>query len=398
MDLFLMQNPWQDYAWGSISFIQKLIGNSGLLGKPVAELWMGAHPKAPSRILVDGHAMALDAFIASSPERILGKAYGIYDAELPFLLKVLAADQPLSIQAHPNLKQAREGFAREGAEQISLSSPQRNYKDDNHKPELICALTPFTALCGFRDYGQIISCFRQLALEELFSSFLPFAQDPGQESFRIFCSELLGVARSVQGFVVEKLLRALDDAPDYDIAIKRCCFLLHRFQAQDIGVFAPLLMNLVELAPGEALHLEAGILHAYVEGAGIEIMANSDNVLRGGLTPKHVDVPELCRVLDFSPHPLQVLNPVAEEGSVYSYPCLAKEFRLRRLELKAEHILAEEPAARILFCEQGSCSLRSGNTELTLSKGNSAFLTAATGAIRLKGEARLWLAGLGIQP
>src|SRR6266540_2262539 len=279
-----LDNPVQNYAWGSRTAIADLLGRPAPGGRPEAELWIGAHPQAPSRLAavpgplgrdgVPGGPRTLDALIRSAPEAMLGpEAVRRWAGELPLLMKMIAAAEPLSIQCHPNREQALAGFAREDAEGLPRDAPQRNYRDPNHKPELVVALTRFVGLKGFRPVEEIARGLGSLEVPELRAA--------------------AGAAR-----------RRGDDAAFS--WMER----LHAKYPGDIGVFAPLLLNLFELAPEDGLFLSAGELHAYLEGTAIEVMASSDNVLRGGLTPKHVDVPELLAVGAFRPSPPVVLRPV----------------------------------------------------------------------------------------
>jgi mannose-6-phosphate isomerase len=388
-----MQNPVQQYAWGSRSFIQNLIGRHDLLGTPVAELWMGAHPKAPSRLETPSGLISLADFISSDPVASLG--HGRHTGQLPFLMKVLAADEPLSIQAHPGLEQAREGFERETRMGLPLDSPLRNYRDPNHKPELICALTEFKALCGFRPYDEIGGYFGSALPTGLPSSFSQFAVTRSGTAFRAFFHDLLALEREQALALVGLALSRLDKGTGIPIGIAECCRYLQCFHPGDIGVLAPFFLNLVTLQPGQALFLPAGVLHSYLGGAGIELMANSDNVLRGGLTPKHVDVPELCRVLDVSPHPLDVLNPQPLGDGFHDYPVPVREFRLRKLNLegpRTKQIDTDDKPIMIL-CISGEALISTANrAPISLGQGQSLFAAADAGRLSLSGFASLVLA------
>ena len=180
-----MRNPLQEYSWGSKDYIQSLLALPDRIGTPIAEMWMGAHPKAPSRVETNGVLTPLDAFIASQQQQCLGDFTKLYNGKLPFLLKVLAADEPLSIQAHPSLEQARKGFLRENNLGIPIDSAVRNYRDDNHKPELICAITPFTALCGFRTHDQICANLLALGVDSLLTAFPQFQTVPNAHTWKL---------------------------------------------------------------------------------------------------------------------------------------------------------------------------------------------------------------------
>lgn len=322
----------QNYEWGDRDFIAKLQSRPPT-GVPEAELWMGAHPSAPSHLEPEGRSLA--EVVAADPSETLGAHVAGRFGELPFLLKVLAAARPLSIQAHPSLEQAKAGFARENALDVPLDSPARNYRDPNHKPELICALTRFEAKCGFRDLAST---------RELFASF-----GSGPMS-RI--TERLGQAgedRDVLEDVLSWLLRVnAGDAAELAAATARASAdssggpyaaelawsaEIHASHPGDIGVVVALLLNHVVLEPGEAIFLRSGALHSYLRGAGIELMANSDNVVRGGLTSKPVDVEELLDIVDCTP--LAPVVQVAGDG-VHEFDCATPEFSLTRVQLGDE--------------------------------------------------------------
>ncbi|MGV3620352.1 MAG: mannose-6-phosphate isomerase, class I [Archangium sp.] len=359
-----LTNKIQNYAWGSLTAIPELLGVAPT-GAPQAELWLGAHPSASSSF-DDGQT--LEAFIASEPSRILGAPVASrFGGRLPFLLKVLAAAQPLSLQAHPSLEQARAGFAAENAAGVPLSASHRNYKDANHKPEIICALTEFHALCGFRRVSDTIRFFRGLGLDV---SLLE------REGLSGYFKELMS-SRDVA-----RIDTVLNAAPVPEFAAEQK--LAHTLAAKypgDVGVIGALLLNLVVLKPGQALYLDAGNLHAYLEGTGIELMANSDNVLRGGLTPKHVDVNELLKVLNFSDGPANVLRD--------EYVTPVPDFRLARLQLEGQVTISS--AAQILLVTEGT--VRVGGLELR--RGESVFIGADEN-VTLSGRGTVFRATSGL--
>ena len=319
----------QHYAWGSTRAIPNLLGVEPD-GRPWAELWLGAHPSAPSRLDDDTR---LDVAIAADPARWLGAPTAERFRGLPYLLKVLSARQPLSLQAHPSLAQAAEGFARENDAGIALDAPHRVYKDANHKPELICALTEFDALCGFRPLTATVELLRALTARGAhgLAPFVALLDDDDADpvdALRFAIGTLLTLPAGDQGHLVEQTAAACDDL---DGPFARSTSWMVRLAEQygdDVGAVVSLFLNCLQLQPGEAIFLGAGNLHAYLRGTGIEIMANSDNVLRGGLTPKHVDVPELLRVLDFTPlaDPRFPASPV--EGGGFSFTPPVPEFSL----------------------------------------------------------------------
>ncbi len=314
--MYKMSNEIQFYAWGSKSFVQDLTQQSDKVGIPAAELWMGAHPKAPSKIMLADSEQTLNRFISSAPKKVLGNSHSKYGRKLPFLLKVLAADKALSIQAHPDLDQAQYGFHREQKTRISIKSDKRNYHDANHKPELICALTDFYAMCGFRTYDQILVNFRKYELDRYFSRFEQFANLPDERSLRYLFNEILSCDADKKTRILDHIQLELDQDDlfiehlnEADSNVRYWIQVLKDQFPDDIGILSPLFLNIIKLHPFEAIYLPARVLHAYLLGAGMEIMASSDNVLRGGLTSKNIDIPELISVLDFKPFNPVILNP-----------------------------------------------------------------------------------------
>ncbi len=364
-----LTNVIQPYAWGSKELIARLCGRPPS-EFPEAEMWMGAHPVAPSRV----GSRSLVELIEGASEATLGlKVVKRYGRKLPYLLKLLAAAQPLSLQAHPSLAQAREGFEKENALGIPLTAPHRNYKDANHKPELICALTPFKALCGFRAVGDSVQLLESLGQDAL-AKRLNTGIKPTFEW-------LMGLSRPEAAVLVEAVVVACQrHSGKWE---RECANVveLQKLYPGDIGVVSALLLNFLELKPGEAIYLPAGNLHAYLGGLGVEVMANSDNVLRGGLTPKHVDVPELLKVLDFRSGPVAIVQPTREgEEDVYVTP--APEFRLSRFALTRRSAQPVRRGVEILVCTEGKMTI--GTMELK--SGESMLIPASEGLYALFGQ------------
>ncbi|MET7938370.1 mannose-6-phosphate isomerase, class I [Streptomyces sp. NPDC005322] len=394
-------NTVRPYAWGSTTAIPELLGVRPT-GEPQAEMWMGAHPGAPSRVDRGGGAVALSEVIAADPERELGpRAVRHFGPRLPFLLKVLAAASPLSLQVHPDLDQAKKGFADEEGSGVPADAPHRNYKDANHKPELICALTPFDGLCGFRDPDEAAGLLAALEVDSLKPYVDILHAHPESHALREVLTAVLtadpeAMAETVhQAAAAAERLGALDGphAPAYAAYAS-----IARHYPGDPGVIAAMLLNFVTLQPGEALYLGAGVPHAYLDGLGVEIMANSDNVLRCGLTPKHVDVPELLRVVRFESEAPAVLRPEADASGEELYATPIDEFRLSR------YVLAEGAAPRtlpsatpqILLCASGAVALRGAGDEggvLRLARGESAFVPAGED-VEVTGEGTVFRATL----
>ncbi|MGM9440567.1 mannose-6-phosphate isomerase, class I [Streptomyces murinus] len=361
-----LDNTVRPYAWGSPTAIPHLLGVEPT-GEPQAEMWMGAHPGAPSRTARGTLAEVIDA----DPERELGKeTVARFGPRLPFLLKILAAGAPLSLQVHPDLEQAREGYDDEERRGVPIDAPHRNYKDANHKPELICALTEFDGLCGFREPAHAAELLAALGVDSLKPYVDLLGAHPEEAALREVLTAILSADRADMARTAAEATAACarlggDHAPYADLA--------HHFPG-DPGVIAAMLLNHVRLQPGEALFLGAGVPHAYLDGLGVEIMANSDNVLRCGLTPKHVDVPELLRVVRFEAGDPGVLRPEAAPDGEEVYETPIDEFRLSRYVLAeggAAHDLTRD-TPQILLCTAGS--VRAGEHEL--GPGQSVFVPA----------------------
>jgi mannose-6-phosphate isomerase len=377
-----LSNTVRPYAWGSTTAIPELLGVAPT-GEPQAEMWMGAHPGAPSRVTRDtslatpadaaeAAEQPLSALIAADPVRELGPAtVEKFGPRLPFLLKILAAGAPLSLQVHPNLAQAKEGYAAEESAGLPIDAPHRNYKDANHKPELICALTPFDGLCGFRHPVEAADLLAGLNVDSLKPYVDLLHAQPEEAALREVLTAVLTADRAEMAVTVADATAAAerlggDYAPYAAVA--------HHYPG-DPGVIAAMLLNYVRLQPGEGMFLGAGVPHAYLNGLGVEIMANSDNVLRCGLTPKHVDVPELLRIVRFEATDPGVLRPEASPSGEEVYDTPIEEFRLSRYVLapgaEPRDLTATTP--QILLCTAGS--VRAG--ELTLAPGESVFVPAA---------------------
>ncbi|MCP4448458.1 MAG: mannose-6-phosphate isomerase, class I [Myxococcales bacterium] len=384
--------PVQHYAWGSKTSIPRLLGKDSPQLEPWAEMWMGAHQKAPS--LLEGGTSLAD-FIAKAPAKTLGtEAFG---PTLPFLFKILAANAPLSIQCHPNKAQAEAGFAAEQAAGVPLNARNRNYRDRNHKPELIVALEEFWALKGFRDPADIAELFSKAKLH----SATPLLELlTGQDGLRNFYASLLGLAPEATRTLLSELERGLDGLPEDEAQWSRKLLSLY---PDDQSATSALVLQLVVLQEGEGLFLGAGELHAYLSGTGLEIMANSDNVLRGGLTPKHVDPTELLRVLHFGHPPIEVLRAEGS-GPVRHFESPCDEFFLEHLHLDAGASAQYEPSsprAQIWLCLGAGVQLHWGSGSLALAQGEVAFVTANAPTIvahAIQSDAcDVWIASYGQQ-
>ena len=395
----LLRNAVRPYAWGSRTAIAELLGGPVPAPHPQAELWLGAHPADSSILLhADGGQTTLLEALRAEPGRHLGiPCAARWGSRLPFLLKVLAAEEPLSLQAHPSADQAAEGFAREEARGIPRDAPERNYSDPSHKPELICALTELHALAGFREPLRTVELLAALDAPLLEPYRAMLAAEPNADGLRtLFTTWITMPEPAVKALLPPTLdscvaLLRRDGVgsgfptsrggPSHDFR-SECRVALELAEAYpgDVGVLAALLLNHVVLAAGEAMYLPAGNLHSYLRGIAVEISANSDNVLRGGLTAKHIDVPELLRVLDFSygALPVQRGERLGPHETAYRTP--AEEFQLTRLEWAEGEwrpVLLRSRAPQILLCTQGSAELRSGDgARVSVRRGGSAWLAA----------------------
>ncbi len=415
MRIFRLNSRVVNYDWGSTSAIANCLGRPPS-GVPEAELWMGAHAKCPSP-LQDGvgprlgkvKPADLGALIAADPSTYLGRSVAAQFGHLPFLFKVLAVERPLSLQAHPGSTQAKIGFAREESKGIALDAFNRNYKDQSHKPELVYGLTRFHTLSGFRtveeclEVSQAFGCAKgQGGLAKLWSAFSSDVSEKGMETYfrGVFSLSTPELASAIE----RALLLAQDQGALRGEAATFAPWLIRlaNLHPTDPGVLASMLLNVVSLAPGEAMFLPAGNLHAYLDGVALEVMASSDNVLRGGLTSKHVDVDELCDVLVFNSHLPEVQKGISETlgqaGKRTRYVSPAPEFELSLLDLKTSPEL-ELHGPSIWLNLHGEVELQGPDFKLRLKKGEQIFISGSEDSrglqVAVSGEARVACASLG---
>ncbi len=383
MNFFKLNNPIQNYAWGSETALQELFGIENPDQEPQAEIWMGAHPNGCSKVQLEGEEFLLSEFIAKDKAKILSTSTEQKFGTLPYLFKVLSAGNALSIQVHPNKLEAEQGFAKEEELGIELSAPNRNYKDSNHKPELVYALTPYQAMNGFRAYTEIVLLFSKVieesnvpAIHQLLEMFKKNLTATGLEIFFIGILSLKGEAKeaSIHGLIE---YAKVHQQPSIENDLGTLIMELNKSYPGDIGLFAPLMLNVLTLKPGEAMFLDAKTPHAYLKGTGLEIMANSDNVLRAGLTPKYIDVAELARCTLFEEKVSDSLLFTPEVlANKLSYSVPVPDFKFDCfIESNNDKVVMQ--SAEILLAIDNSLTLchASGET-LTLDKGESVFIPA----------------------
>lgn len=406
----LIRGAIRTYAWGSRTAIAEFTGRPSPAAHPEAELWLGAHPGDPAKLETDSGERSLLDVIKADPEGQLGASSREHFGDaLPFLAKVLAAGEPLSLQAHPSAEQAREGFARENRLGIPLGAPTRNYRDSSHKPEILVALAPFEALAGFRPIPRSIAFLRALAVSDLDPFVELLSGQADADGLRALFTTWITAPQPdldvLVPLVLEGAINYIRSGDTTFAAEAKTVLELGERYPGDAGVVAAMLLNRISLEPGDAIYLPAGNLHAYLQGVGFEVMANSDNVLRGGLTPKHVDVPELLRVLDFTPTEEQTLRPaVTRQGIELVYDTPAPEFAVSVLCLDGDQLGHQVDAPmhhdgpQVLLCTEGAVQLHAKTSVLTLDRGAAAWVAADDGPIRLVADqpARLFRATVGI--
>jgi mannose-6-phosphate isomerase len=381
----LLDAPIRRYAWGSHTTLAAMQGRPAPTSEPEAELWLGAHPGAPA--VLAGSGRSLDQAIAADPEALLGPGIAAaYGPRLPFLLKVLAAAQPLSLQAHPDSAQAAAGFAAEEAAGVPRDAPHRTYTDAAHKPELLVAVEPFDALCGFRAPGISADALAGLDVAALLPAVAALRRPAVCDALRAGVSAVLALDPAA----VAEAASAAAARSGYELVVE----LAERYPG-DPGVVLALLLNRMTLRPGEAAWMPAGNLHAYLRGTGVEIMAASDNVLRGGLTPKHVNVPELLRVLRFEVLADPVVRAVEIAPGVVTWPVPVDDFALYRAVLESGDGPVELPGdgPRVVLCLRGSVTVDDGLAPVALVGGSAAFARAGAKPLLVTGAGEVYQAG-----
>lgn len=388
--IFRLEGVVQPYNWGGFNFIANLLGKTNVENKPQAELWFGAHDNAPSLVkLPEGDTATLNNFLESDITENLGRTVASKFGRLPYLFKVLDVKDMLSIQVHPSKKAAEKEFATENEKGVSLKAPNRNYKDDNHKPELMYALSDFWLLHGFKNSSDLIATLESVP-ELLF--LLPIWKKGSYEGIYKTVMEMsVSAVNNHLQPLIDRILPLYEagklDKSHPDFWAARAFKTFCKPGELDRGIFSIYFFNVVHLKKGEAIFQDAGILHAYLEGQNLEIMANSDNVLRGGLTNKHVDVPELLKHVSFVP----VTPAIIEKGHVIkpcleSFPTPAADFELQKLSLgKNQLVSIITDTADIYLVLEGVVEAVAGNEQVTLHKGE-AMLALANADLSFKSE------------
>ncbi|UGA57251.1 mannose-6-phosphate isomerase, class I [Vibrio sp. VB16] len=385
---FPMQNVIQDYAWGSRTSINQLFDIENPDNKPQAEIWMGAHPNGCSKIVENGEEQLLSEFINLDKSGILTLGTDTQFGELPYLFKVLAAESALSIQVHPSKEQAEIGFQKEEQAGIPRTAGHRNYKDPNHKPELVYALTSYQAMNGFREIADVVALFDKASVQAIQIIVDTFKASIDETGLEVFFSALLSLEGKVKEAAVAELLafsKAHKNDPLFSLILE-----LSELYPGDIGLFAPLMLNVITLQPREAMYLDACTPHAYLKGTGLEIMANSDNVLRAGLTPKFIDVEELVKCTIFKEKQASTLlaNPIDQDGGLF-YPVPVDDFKFAVFEGIIGLTLRTDSAEILLALDAKVTLTHLSGEQVTFNKGQSVFIPAYTGKYQITSKGRV---------
>ncbi|KAA6209849.1 mannose-6-phosphate isomerase, class I [Avibacterium paragallinarum] len=380
--LYPLNGQLQHYVWGGHQFLPEFLGIPAEQNQYYAEWWLGDHSSAPSIIEENGTSEPLNAFLAKNPTALGDASRTQFGDNLPYLLKILDVKLPLSIQLHPTKSQAEQGFAKENALGIALNDPKRTYKDNNHKPEMMIALSDFWLLHGFKTKQAILQTLQARP------SLVPLAEKLAQQSLTDFYADIMQADQQALAAWLNPIIQANQSAyaqnqlslenPDY--------WVLYTIEAMkipteklDAGLICFYLFNIVHLKKGEGIFQDAGIPHAYLRGQNIELMACSDNVIRGGLTPKHVDVAELLNVIDCREVVPQIIPLAPIEQAIFTYSTPAKDFALTQITYeKAQTHQLHSESAEILLVMSGEIKIRENHTALYLKQGQSAFISAGS--------------------
>ena len=378
--IYRLTGQVQHYAWGGKNYIASLIGLNSAKDQPCAEWWLGAHPSAPSEIEDVTGKQSLIEFLSQNPTALGQASRQQFGDELPYLLKILDVEKPLSIQLHPTKAQAEKGFEAENAKGVSLTDSTRTYKDRNHKPEMMIALSDFWLLHGFKIKSQILTTLN------VRPSLQPLAEKLGKQSLAEFYADVMLADQSTLANWLLPIIEVNQqpykngeltlDNPDY--------WVLYTMEAMaispeklDAGLVCFYLFNIVHLKEGEGIFQDAGIPHAYLRGQNVELMACSDNVIRGGLTPKYVDIAELLKIVDCREVTPQIISAAPQNQSEFTYKTPVKDFALAQIRVEPQqHTELNLQSAGILLVMQGELKIQEKSATLTLKQGESAFITA----------------------
>ena len=378
--IYRLTGQVQHYAWGGKNYIASLIGLNSAKDQPCAEWWLGAHPSAPSEIENVTGKQSLIEFLSQNPTALGQVSRQQFGDELPYLLKILDVEKPLSIQLHPTKDQAEKGFEAENAKGVALADGTRTYKDRNHKPEMMIALSDFWLLHGFKTKSQILATLNARP------SLQPLAEKLGKQSLAEFYADVMLADQSTIANWLLPIIEANQqsykngelalDNPDY--------WVLYTMEAMaispeklDAGLVCFYLFNIVHLKEGEGIFQDAGIPHAYLRGQNVELMACSDNVIRGGLTPKYVDIVELLKIVDCREVTPQIISAAPQNQSEFTYKTPVNDFALAQIRVEPQqHTKVNLQSAGILLVMQGELKIQEKSTALTLKQGESAFITA----------------------
>lgn len=382
--MYRLDNPVRRYPWGSTTLVQQLLGRP-VDGRPVAEVWIGAHPDDSSVADATGRRVPLEALVAADPEAMLGpRVLATAGPRLPYLTKILAAAHPLSVQVHPTAGQAEAGFAAEEAAHIGHDDPTRTYRDRSHKPEVVYALTRFELLSGLREPDQAAKLVAELAAPGLDALVALLHGGEPRTAHRAGITWLLaqrGRHPTWVDDVTETARHAVGARPELEVVHK----LATRFPG-DPMIIAPLLLNHERLEPGQALYTAPGTLHAYLSGMAVEVMAASDNVLRAGLTNKHVDVDQVLEVSDFAPHLAGFLRPQRISPGVVDFVPPVPDFTLRIITVRAgDRLPGPDDGPRVVVCTEGAVRMETGHAH-RLEPGEAVFVADAEGPLAVSGH------------
>ena len=382
---FLLEPAFKYYDWGSLEFLQNLTGRSNLKGKTAAEMWMGDHISGPNMIKYGKEIYPLHNLVEEEAVKLIGeKASSEFSGKIPFLFKVLAAAKPLSIQSHPSKKQAEEGFERENILDIALDDFTRGYKDNNHKPEIIYALTDFKMMKGFRNYETTAANFKKYCPDSsvfLFEGLKEYSEE--KKIKKLFTGILTSCKSDCVKMINEALKKTENDISLESEMINK----FSQFYPGDSGILSPLYLNCAMIKKGEAVYIPAGELHAYVEGCGMELMANSDNVFRGGLTPKHIDRDELLKILKYKPTEINKVEKTVINNEIF-YKTESNEFLFSEISVNKDekYISDKDRNIDILICYEGNAEVESKDGAIIVKKGDSFAVPSCAGNYSITGK------------